>query len=165
MPYSSKSSHETPVERLRQELDRVLDTFWTQGERAIDAIGLRPGGKHWVPDVDMIETCESVVVLCDLPGVDPQSVEILLTGNMLTVKGDRMLSPILHDGDVRHRQESPNGVFNRSVPLPASVDPDKVSAEARNGVLTITVAKRESAKVRQIKVDVKRAETPPTASM
>src|SRR5258708_940573 len=131
MPYSSNSSHETPVERLRQELDRVLDTFWTQGERAIDAIGLRPGGKHWVPDMDMLETCESVVVLCDLPGVDPQSVEILLTGNMLTVKGERVPPPPC-EGDVRHRHESPSGAFNRSIPLPTSVDPEKVSAEARN---------------------------------
>ncbi len=143
-----------PLEKLRQELDCVFDAFRTQGEKAFDAFGFRGGNRPWTPDVDVTESDDSVLVECDLPGVEGQTVEILLVGNMLTLKGQRS-ARALRPQDVAHKQECSHGQFSRSIPLPAAVDPDQVHAEAKNGVLTVTLAKRESAKARQIHVEIR----------
>ena len=148
--------NEGPAEKVRDVVAGWIDMVANQGERAIDAFGLRGSGKSWGPSVDIVETPERVVVLVDVPGVDPDRVEILLVGNMLTVKGDQ-LAPGTQPGETVHRRERPCGVFSRSIPLPVAVDPEKVSADARNGVLTITLAKADRCKVRQIPIGVKTA--------
>lgn|SRR5579872_1307678 len=155
-PGPGETRNETPADRVRDVVAGWIDMVASQGERAIDAFGLRGSGKPWYPSVDIIETLERVVVMLDLPGVDPDRVEILLVGNMLTVKGD-VLAPGTQVGETVHRRERPCGVFSRSIPLPVAVDPEKVSADAKNGVLTITLAKSERCKVRQIPIGVKTA--------
>jgi len=126
----------------------------SQGERAIDAFGMRPPGKPWIPHADVVESAEQVVVQLDLPGVDTQTVEILLVGNMLTVKGDQPAHPT-RTGETVHRRERPTGTFSRSIALPVAVDPEKVSAESKHGVLTVTLAKEERIKPRHIPIGVK----------
>lgn len=149
-------SADSPVEKLRQELDKLIDAVWTQGERAIDAVGLRGQEKNWVPDVDIVESHDAVLVSVDLPGVEANLIEISLTGNMLSIKGQRVRGPQRPE-DVCHRRELPTGTFCRSVPLPVAVDPDKVSAETKNGVLVVTLAKEERIKPRHIRVESKSA--------
>src|SRR5258708_39608672 len=85
---SRESSGESSADKLRDVVAGWIDLVASQGERAIDAFGMRPPGKPWVPHADVLESAEQVVVHVDLPGVDPQTVEILLVGNMLTVKGN-----------------------------------------------------------------------------
>ena len=145
--------YESPSEKIREVIAGWIDTVTTQGERAIDSLGLRGGDKPWIPDVDVLEGPEQVVVLVDLPGVDPAKVEILLVGNMLTVKGEQVegFEPA---GRQAHRRERPVGSFSRAIPLPAPVNPDQVSADSRHGVLTVTLAKEERAKPRPIQVAV-----------
>lgn len=156
----SDRSFDTPAEKLRHEVERLIEAVWAQGEKAIDAVGLGGVDKSWTPAVDVTETQDSVQVLMDLPGVDPQGIEISLVGNMLTIKGAR-ITPILRPEDSRHRRESPTGAFSRSIPLPTAVDPDKVSADSKNGVLTVTLAKEERIKARHIKVETKAPATTP----
>src|SRR5262245_12094110 len=151
---STDSTHDSPAEKLRDVVAGWIDMVATQGERAIDAVGLKIPGKPWVPSVDIVESREQVVVRVDLPGVEPQKVEVLLVGNMLTVKGETPASP-LQQGESRHRHERPTGAFSRSIPLPVAVDPDHVAAESKNGVLTITLAKEERAKTRQLQIGVR----------
>ena len=151
---SPDSTCESPADKLRDVVAGWIDMVASQGERAIDAFGMRPPGKSWVPHADVLETEEQVVVQVDLPGVDPQTVEILLVGNMLTVKGDQP-SPPLRTGETVHRRERPTGTFSRSIALPSPVDPEKVMAESKNGVLTITLAKEERVKPRHIPIGVK----------
>lgn len=151
---TAESTHDSPSDKLRDVVAGWIDMVATQGERAIDAVGLRFPGKPWVPSADVVEGDEQVVVRIDLPGVDPDKIEILLAGNMLTVKGDSPAAPPLK-GETRHRHERPTGPFSRSLPLPVAVDPEKVSAETKNGVLTVTLAKEESVKPRQIPIGVK----------
>lgn len=139
-------------ERLRQELDNLLETAWTQGSRAFDTVR-GYAGKFWTPLADVVETRDSCLVTIDLPGCDPATVEVSLLGNMLTVKGDRAAAAAA-EGSTSHRHERPHGPFCRSIPLPAPVDPDKVVAEAKHGVLSICLTKLEAAKPRQIKVEV-----------
>ena len=140
------------VEKLRQELDRWLDVAVSQGGRALDAFGLR-GEKSWSPAIDLIEQTDDVLVLVDLPGVAPSAVDVTLVGNMLTLKGKRPDRPQNSEETV-HPAERPTGEFCRSIPMPAPVDPEQVSAEAREGVLRIRLAKTERAKPRQIPVQI-----------
>ena len=157
MPSTSstpESRCESPAEKLRDVVAGWIDMVASQGERAIDAFGMRPPGKPWVPHADVLESAEQVVVHVDLPGVDPQTVEILLVGNMLTVKGDQP-EPPARSGETVHRRERPTGTFSRSIALPIPVNPEKVAAESRNGVLTVTLAKEEKVKPRHIPIGVK----------
>ena len=154
MPASSgptESNYDTPAEKLREVVAGWIDVVASQGERAIDAFGRLSHGKPWVPYSDIVETEEHVVIRVDLPGVDPGKVEILLIGNMLTVKGGEPALPLVK-GETLHRRERPTGAFSRSIPLPIAVDPEKVSAESKNGVLTITLAKAERVKPRHIPI-------------
>jgi HSP20 family protein len=135
------------LERLRQEIDRVVESAWTQGERAMDVIGLR---RSSCPAVDIIEHPERVQVAIDLPGVIPDAIELSIVGNMLTVQGT--YAPLAGEGSQVHLSERPHGSFKRSVPLPASVNADDIRAESRHGVLHVSVGKVETAKSRRIPV-------------
>jgi HSP20 family protein len=148
----STSSQANPSDRIRDIVAGCIDAVSVQAERALDVIGLRTGSKHWIPDVDVYETPNQVRVLVNLPGVDPQKVDLTLTGNMLSVAGE-IPAANAEKGETIHRHERPSGNFTRSIPLPVSVDPEKVSAESRHGVLTIVLAKEERIKPRQIHVE------------
>lgn len=153
----------TSIEKLREEMDNVLEAVWSNGERALGAFGLSSPGKSWVPVVDVAETDEYVLVYADLPAVDPQAVDVTLAGNMLTIKGERpALAP--HPTQVVHHSERRHGAFKRSIPLPVPVNPENVSAETKNGMLTVRLAKQQSAKARHIPIAAKGTgdATPPT---
>ena len=139
------------VERLRHELDRWLEAAMEQGGRALNAIGLRGFRRPFQPVADVTEGDDEILVLVDLPGCDPDLTEVTVTGNMLTVKGHKPGVPPA-EGRAVHTCERPSGEFSRSIPLPAPVNPDSVSAVARDGVLTVRLAKTERAKARHIRV-------------
>ncbi len=147
------------VEKLRHELDRWLDAAVSQGERALEAVGIRESGGPWVPAIDIVETPDEVLVDIDLPGVDPQSVNITLAGNMLTLEGERT-QPAEIEGMTTHTQERARGSFSRSIPIPAPVNSEDVSAEAENGVLHVRLSKSERAKARKIEINVDRKPQP-----
>jgi HSP20 family protein len=138
------------VQRLRQEFDRWLETAMSQGGKALNALGLR-GTRPWYPAVDVVETPESVCVSVNLPGVDPAAVDVSIAGNMLTIKGESP-EPTLTDRDVAHVRQRNHGLFERSIPMPAPVDADRVNAEVKQGVLTVRLAKAERTLPRQIPV-------------
>ena len=144
------------VERLRHELDRWLDIAWSQGERAIDSLGLRGGERDWCPPIDVRETGDSVLVDVELPGVHPAAVEVTLAGHMLTITAP--IESVAEEGEVR-RRERPRGRFRRAIPLPVSVDSDKVDAESKHGLLRVTVGKTASAVEK--KVPVRGEDAPP----
>ncbi len=139
-------------EKLRQELDHLLESAWSNGGKALDRFGLRAPGCAFEPALDVIETEENVVVVVDVPGIEASGVDVSLVGNMLTLRGER-LPLLVGEGDKRHMNELRCGKFTRSIPLPVAVDPEKVSAAARNGVLTIHLGKQHVAKPRQIPVN------------
>ena len=154
----SEGSFGASVERLRGEFDRWLDVARAQGGRALDAFGLR-GEPGSIPPLDLIETPEEFLILVDLPGMEPGSVEVTLAGNMLTLRGEKPLTQT-PEGHVVHRSERSFGRFTRSVPMPAPVNPEAVSAEAKDGVLRIRLAKLDRMGSRQIPIQVG-AKAPP----
>jgi len=150
MSDSSTRTHESPVDRLRQEFEKLIDNVWTQGEKAADAMGLKT--RLWSPAADVIETPDGVQVLIDIPGLDPSEIQILLTGNMLTIKGERR-SQEASKPDVLHRRERFVGTFQRAIPLPISVDAEQVQATAKNGVLAVTLKRSAPPTAREIRVE------------
>src|SRR5262245_23490302 len=112
------------------------------------------GGRPWSPSVDIYETENSLVLRADLPDIQLEDIEVRVENQTLTVKGERKFE---QDPAVRgyHRIERNYGTFVRSFTVPTTVDAEKVSAEWKNGVLTVTLPKKETAKPRQVKIEAK----------
>jgi HSP20 family protein len=129
---------------LREAMDRLFDDAFTR------PISLRDGG--WsAPAMDMYQTDDEVVVKAALPGFNADEVQINITGDVLTIRGERK-----HEEEEKekawHIREQRWGSFERSVALPTAVTSDKASADFENGILTITLPKAEEVKPRTITV-------------
>ena len=109
--------------------------------------------RSWAPPVDIFETENDIVLKAELPGIDPKDVEVRVEDNTLYLKGERKYEKEVNDKNY-HRVERSYGSFARSFSLPNSIDADKVKAEYKDGLLTLTMPKREEAKPKTIKIDV-----------
>jgi HSP20 family protein len=107
----------------------------------------------WAPAVDIYETEKEIVLKADLPGVNLADVDIRLENNILTVRGERHFEKEVKQ-DNFHRVERIYGTFARTFTLPNTVDAEKIGAAYEDGVLKITMAKREEARPKQIKIAV-----------
>ena len=112
-----------------------------------------PTSRPWSPPVDIYETENELVLKADVPEVDPKNVAIQMENGTLTVKGERRFEE-QRNGRGFHRIERGYGSFVRAFSLPETVDPDKVKADYKNGVLTITLPKKEVAKPRTVNVEI-----------
>ena len=138
---------------LQEKFNRV---FGDMLERAGDESNLTP----WAPAVDIFETEHELVVQADLPDVNPQDLDIRVENNILTIRGERKFENKVNE-DNYLRVERAYGSFSRSFSLANSVKSDAIKADYQNGVLTLSIPKREEAKPKQIKVNVG---TPATAA-
>lgn len=111
------------------------------------------GSRPWSPAVDIMETEDAVTLKADLPDVNTENIDIRVENGTLTLKGFRKFEK---DEAVKgyHRIERSYGEFVRSFAVPPTVETDKVAAEYKNGVLTVTLPKKETAKPRQVKVEI-----------
>jgi len=112
-----------------------------------------PTRENWMPAVDVLEKDGNLVLRVETPGVSEKDIELKLEGRVLTVKGEKKMDNEETRGDYR-RIERRYGTFSRSFTLPETADPEKIRAEYRNGVLTVTVPQRPEAKPRDIPVSV-----------
>ena len=116
--------------------------------------GFGSGAATWVPPVDIYQNGDQELVLkAELPDMSREAIDITVENYVLTIKGEKKVAGDLKEEQFHH-VERRYGSFSRSFSLPRTVDAGKVSAEYRNGVLTIKLPLREEAKPRQIKVDV-----------
>ena len=142
-----------PLDRMRHEMDRWIDAAKSTGERALETLGLLGTSRPAVPAIDVIELAEEILVLIDLPGVTAESVELSLTGNMLTVKGTRAGHGLSEEACPRvHVSERVSLRFERAIPLPAAVNADAIRAETRDGLLTVSLLKALASPSRPIPV-------------
>ena len=138
-----------PVGALQHEMNRLFDDFFTRD------FFLEPfrGLGHWSPALDVSETDNSVVVKAELPGMESKDVEVSLSGDVLTIKGEKK-----EDKEEKtksfHRVERHYGSFERTLRLPAAVEGEKVQASFKNGVLTVELPKTEEAKKKAIHIKV-----------
>jgi HSP20 family protein len=112
-----------------------------------------PSSRPWTPGVDILESENDLVLTADVPGIELKDIEIRIENGTLTIKGERKFEGKAGDQGY-HRIERNYGTFARSFALPASVDTEKVKAEYKNGVLTVTLPKKDVAKPRTVKVEV-----------
>jgi HSP20 family protein len=112
------------------------------------------GTRPWSPSVDIFETENELILKADLPELKLEDIDVRVENQTLTLKGERKFEK---DESSRgyHRIERNYGTFVRSFTLPASVDAERVAAEYKDGVLTVKLPKKEAAKPRQVKIEVK----------
>src|SRR5688500_4979489 len=104
-----------------------------------------PAGRPWAPPVDILETENELILRADVPDVKLEDIDVRVENGTLSLKGKREFNGE-ERGNGYHRIERSYGSFVRCFSLPESVDPDRISAEYKNGVLTVTVGKKEVAK-------------------
>ena len=138
---------------FRSEMDRLMDRFFSDPWSMFDHDVLR-SDTGWAPSFEVVDGDKEVTVRAEIPGVDPKDVEITVLGNVLTVSGEKKESREEKGKNV-WRSECSFGSFRRSVELPAGVDAQKVSADHKNGILTVRVGKSESAAPKRIPVSAK----------
>ncbi len=112
------------------------------------------GGTLWALVVDITDEKDNIRVRAELPGLKKEDVEVSVEGDILTIKGEKKQEKETKEKDYI-RSERYYGAFHRSFTLPAGVDAQKVNASYKDGVLEITLPKREDAKPKQVKVEVK----------
>ena len=112
-------------------------------------------GGSWTPPCDILETRDSVILHAELPGVKEKDIEISIENSVLTLRGERTLEKETEERSY-HRVERAYGHFARSFTLPRTVDPERISAAFRDGVLEVRMPKREENKPRSIKIGVTR---------
>lgn len=137
------------VNSLQEQVFRLFDDL---PFRRDDASALT----SWAPAVDIYETPQELVVKADLPEVDPKDLDIRVENNVLTIRGERKFEKKVNE-DNYLRVERAYGSFSRSFSLANTVNSESIKAEYSNGVLTLTIPKREEAKPKQIKVNVAQA--------
>jgi len=131
---------------VQGEVNLLFDTFL--GRPA----GASPAAR-WLPAVDMIETKDALVLSVEVPGLCEKDVSVSITGDLLSIKGERRWEDESKDSKFLHLERA-HGRFERLVQLPMAVQADKVKATYRDGVLQVTLPKTEELKPREVKIDV-----------
>ena len=135
---------------------RPTDTFQNEVDRLFQSVLAPSNGKstsNLIPAVDIEETSESFVFRADLPGVKAEDVRVSIEADMLTLRGERRALHSASEGSTR-RVERAFGMFERQFTFNTPVQSDAISAVYRDGVLEVTVPKAETAKAREIQIQV-----------
>ncbi len=132
---------------LRKEMDSLLNRFFAKSPLA------EAWGEEWAPSMDIKESASSIVVQAELPGMEVKDLDISLTENVLTIKGEKKKEEESKE-EHHYFSERYYGMFQRSFRLPSSVQADKVEASFEKGVLKIVLPKTEEARRKEIKIKV-----------
>lgn len=145
---------EHPVATLQRQMERAFDGFWSRMDRPFAGLDL-PWGEG-TPRSDVVETDDAVEVSIELPGMDQKDIEVSLTDDTLTIKGEKKVE---RKDEKRgyYISERSYGAVYRSIPLPPGADPEKAEATFRNGVLTVKLPQTAEARAKVKRVDVKAA--------
>ncbi len=130
---------------LRDELDRLFEAPFGEHSRTSQLLGV------WNPAVDLYEDKENVIVKAELPGMKREDIQVSLQDGTLSISGERKNEEKVENAEVC-RMERFVGRFQRTITLPSQVKGDKVNAQYKDGVLTVTLPKTEEAKPKQIEI-------------
>lgn len=131
---------------LQDEIKQVFDKFFNEDADASSVVT-----SQWMPRVDIKEEGERFLILADLPGVDPNQIEVQMDKGILSIKGERKTESVT-EGDRYSRVERAHGVFYRRFALPDSANPEGITASGKHGVLEISIPKRPETTPRRIQV-------------
>ena len=146
MPVTARWNPQHNLETIQNQLNRFLEPFTRMADEDLVS-------GAWVPPVDVAETQEKIIVRAEVPGMKQQDIQIEFENGLLSIRGERKLAK--EEGVTFHRVERTFGNFSRSFTLPRTIDPERISATYRDGVLEIEVPKKEEAKPKQIRIEVK----------
>ncbi len=152
-----------PLESLRQEIDRLFEDFgfgsrWPFGRSLFVAEPMFRRQLRWAttPAVDFVESEKAYEITAELPGMDEKNIEVKVTDGRLTIKGEKQEEKEEKRKDY-YLHERHFGSFQRSFEVPDTVDPDKIEASFKKGVLTVTLPKKPEAQKPAKKIEVKAA--------
>ncbi|HEU0152960.1 MAG TPA: Hsp20/alpha crystallin family protein [Arenimonas sp.] len=137
----------TAPRHLQDEIKQVFDKFFNGDDTDASSVVT----SQWVPRVDIKEEAERFLILADLPGVDPNAIEVQMDKGILSIKGERQTESVT-EGDRYSRVERAHGVFYRRFALPDSANPEGITASGKHGVLAISIPKRPETTPRRIQV-------------
>jgi HSP20 family protein len=137
------------INDIQGEVNRLFDSFLGRPTTSANGSAVR----SWAPVLDMRETKDEVVLTFELPGISEKDVSLSITGDLLTVRGERTFNRDSKDEGVHHVERA-YGKFERSVQLTMPVQADKVKATYRDGVLEVRLPKVEEVKPKEIKIEV-----------
>ena len=152
----------TPFETLRREIDRLFDDFdvgfWRPRRSILDVAPFWGREMKWpaAPAVDFTDTEKAYEIAAGLPGIDEKNVEVKVANGVLTIKGEKQEEKEEKKKDY-YLHERSYGSFERSFRVPDGVDTDKIEANFKKGVLTVTLPKKAEAQAATKKIDVKAA--------
>ena len=157
--WEPKAKELEPLHNLRDEVDRLFEDFirgWPRpwGGWLSPFRGGEVAAPGYAPNVDMKETETDVLVTAEVPGFNKENLEVVITENSVTLKGERKEEKKEKKGDTYHYREVVQGSFERVLALPAAVVADKAKAELKDGVLTLTLPKTEPSKRKTLKVKI-----------
>jgi HSP20 family protein len=138
--------YDRDLRTLQEELNRL---FSTNLSRAFDDEGIGRGA--WAPSIDIYENKDHIVLEAELPGMKQEDFDLSIENNVITLRGERKFEKT-DETDNYHRVERSYGAFTRSFTLPQTVSAEGATAEYNNGVLRVTLPKREETKSRRIEV-------------
>jgi HSP20 family protein len=149
-----------PFENLRREIDRLFDDFrgWPFGRAAFDMEPFWRSEAGWskAPAVDIVEKDKAYEITAELPGLDERNIDVKLSDDVLTITGEKREEKEEKKTDY-HVSERRYGSFQRSFTVPSGVDTDKIEANFKNGILTISLPKSAQAQKSEKKIDIKKA--------
>ena len=146
-PFGASMDRWGSVSDIQSEVNRLFDNFFGR------PTGAGAAGRTWSPAVDLYETKDELVLTMELPGVRDKDVTVSITGDLLTIKGERRFEQDVKEQQLLHVERT-YGKFERLVQLPIPVQADKVKASYRDGVLEVRLPKTEEIKPKEIKVDI-----------
>ena len=142
-----------PFSALRREMNRIFDDFY-RGFDLVPFAGAEERLGFFTPAVDVVEGKKDITVKVELPGLDEKDVEVLLSDDVLTIRGEKKQEKEESTGDY-YRMERTYGRFERAIPLPENVDPAGIEAKFKKGVLSIQMPKRAEIEDKAKKIEIK----------
>jgi len=131
-----------PFAQFRHDVDQMFNGMLGDWTGPMNLLERRLGS--WMPQIDVRETAKEIRITAELPGMEEKDLEVSFLDGALTIKGEKNEEHEEDKGEV-HRSERQYGMFGRTIPLPAEVDPDKVKAAFKKGVLKIILPKTKEA--------------------
>ena len=137
------------IQSMRESMSSLLDRFFSDFFRFPESEEL--GGQTFSPAVDIKETPKEYIVTAEIPGISKKDIEIEISDNILTIKGERKMEKE-EKGETYHRVERSYGSFCRSFTLPAQVEAEKIEANFKDGLLNIKIPKAEEKIPKKIEI-------------
>jgi HSP20 family protein len=160
MPMSRWGAETDPFLQMRREVNRLFDDAFS-GFGLPSFFGPAPRQMALSPKIDVSETDNEIQVTAEMPGIDPNEVEVLLEDDRLIIRGEKKEEREDRDRNY-HVRERLQGAFSRTLPLPFAPDPNQVKAEFKDCVMTVTIPQPQEVKQKQHRIEVQKDTSAPS---